>query len=182
MIEPWEIISVETAYTCRIFDVRTKKVRSPRTGAALEVQAVQTPNWVMVLALTPAEEVIMVRQYRHGTEDIYLELPGGLVDGGDDSVRLAARRELVEETGYEASAFEKIGSCFPQPAVLTNECLFYLARDAEPVKGQQLDIGEDIDIITVPLADIRRKIEKREITHGMVLLAFFFFQLKHGTF
>jgi 8-oxo-dGTP pyrophosphatase MutT (NUDIX family) len=181
MVKPWEIISVDTGYSCPLFDVRTKKVRSPRTGATLEVQAVHTPNWVMVLALTPSEEVLMVRQYRHGTEDIYLELPGGLVDAGDDSARLAAQRELMEETGHAANAFEKMGSCFPQPAVLTNECLFYLARDAVPVKGQQLEIGEDIDIIAVPLADIRRKMEKGEITHGMALLAFFFFQLKYGT-
>jgi 8-oxo-dGTP pyrophosphatase MutT (NUDIX family) len=156
-----------------------KKVRSPRTGEIREVQTLEFADWVLILALTPQEEVVMVRQYRHGTEQVCLELPGGLVDAGDDSPALSARRELLEETGYQADEIVLIGECFPQPAILSNKCFFYLAKNAAEVQSQDLDSGEDIEILKVPLKEIQAKIENREIDHGMVLLAFFFFWMKH---
>jgi len=118
-----------------------KKVRSPRTGEIREVQALQFPDWVLILALTPQEEVVMVRQYRHGTEQVCLELPGGLVDPDDDSPELSARRELLEETGYQADEITLLGECFPQPAILSNKCFFYLAENAAQIQSQDLDAG-----------------------------------------
>jgi 8-oxo-dGTP pyrophosphatase MutT (NUDIX family) len=122
----------------------------------------------------------MVRQYRHGTEQICLELPGGLVDPQDESPELSAQRELLEETGYTVSDIRRIGECYPQPAILSNRCFFYLANNAAAMQGQRLDPGEDIDIVTVPLCDIPAMIESREINHGMVLQAFFFYAMQHG--
>ncbi len=182
MIKPWEIISRQTAYACPIFDIERKQVRSPRTGRTLEVQAIHTPSWIMVLALTPRQEVVMVRQYRHGVEKTCLELPGGLLDPGDPSPESTAERELLEETGYRAETVKALGRCHPQPAVLANECFFFLGRDATRVDSQALDAGEDLEILTVPLATIPEKIARREITHGMVLLAFFFYRMGHGGF
>ncbi len=180
MIRDWPIISREQIGDFRLFSLTQKKVRSPRTGEIREVQALQFPDWVLILALTPQEEVVMVRQYRHGTEQVCLELPGGLVDPNDDSPELSAGRELLEETGYRASKIKHIGECFPQPAILSNKCYFYLAKDVEPVQTQDLDPGEDIEILKIPLSEISDKIENREIDHGMVLLAFFFFWMNQG--
>ena len=118
----------------------------------------------------------MVRQYRHGTEQVCLELPGGLVDSNDDSPEVSAGRELLEETGYKARKITYIGECFPQPAILSNTCYFYLAEDVESVQTQNLDPGEDIEIVTLPLKSISTRIGSQEINHGMVLLAFFFFE------
>ena len=131
----------------------------------------QFPDWVLILALTPQQEVVMVRQYRHGTEQICLELPGGLVDPDDASPELSAQRELLEETGYTVSNIRLIGECYPQPAILSNRCFFYLAENAVKAKPQNLDASEDIEILTVPLNEIRVKIENKEIDHGMVLQA-----------
>ena len=122
----------------------------------------------------------MVHQYRHGIERVCLELPGGLVDPDDDSPALSAERELLEETGYQANEIVLIGECFPQPAILSNKCFFYLAKNAVKVDSQDLDSGEDIEIIKVPLKEIPAKIENKEIDHGMVLLAFFFLWVKQG--
>jgi ADP-ribose pyrophosphatase len=180
MIRDWPVISREQVGDFRLFSLTNKKVRSPRTGEIREVQALQFADWVLILALTPQEEVVMVRQYRHGTEQICLELPGGLVDPGDDSPELSARRELLEETGYQADEIVLIGECFPQPAILTNKCFFYLSKNAAAVQSQDLDSGEDIEILKVPLEGIPAKIESREIDHGMVLLAFFFLWMKQG--
>jgi len=179
MIRDWPVISREQIGDFRLFSLTKKKVRSPRTGEIREVQTLGFADWVLILALTPQEEVVMVRQYRHGTEQVCLELPGGLVDAGDDSPALSARRELLEETGYQADEIVLIGECFPQPAILSNMCFFYLAKNAAKVQSQDLDSGEDIEILKVPLKEIQAKIENREIDHGMVLLAFFFFWMKH---
>ena len=179
MIRDWPVISREQVGDFRLFSLTKKTVRSPRTGEIREVQTLQFSDWVLILALTPQEEVVMVRQYRHGTEQICLELPGGLVDAGDDFPALSAQRELLEETGYQADEIVLIGECFPQPAILSNKCFFYLAKDVAEVQPQDLDSGEDIEISKVPLEEIPAKIENREIDHAMVLLAFFFFWMKH---
>ncbi len=176
MLKNWEILRRRTAYRGKVFDVEEKDVLSPRTGQTLNVQAIRCANWVMVLPLTPENEVVMVRQYRHGTEALCLELPGGIVDAGDPTPEVSARRELLEETGYEAPVFIELGEALPQPAILDNRGFFYLARGARPVREKNLDAGEDLEIVRVPLSLIEALIEKKEIRHGMVLLAFFFFQ------
>jgi ADP-ribose pyrophosphatase len=180
MIRDWEIVSREVIEDFKIFQIEKKRARSPRTGKVSEVQAIQFPDWVLILALTRDEKVLMVRQYRHGIERACLELPGGLVDPADDSPALSARRELLEETGYRTEKIVLIGECFPQPAVLSNRCFFYLAQNAAETQPQHLDSGEDIEIIKIPLKEIPAKIENKEIDHGMVLLAFSFLWLKQG--
>jgi len=178
MIRDWEIVNREVIEDSKIFQIEKKRARSPRTGIVSEVQAIQFPDWVLTLAITGDEKVVMVRQYRHGIERVCLELPGGLVDPADDSPQLSARRELLEETGYRADEIVLIGECFPQPAILSNRCFFYLAKNATEEQPQHLDSGEDIEIVKIPLKEIPARIENREIDHGMVLLAFFFLWMK----
>jgi 8-oxo-dGTP pyrophosphatase MutT (NUDIX family) len=178
MIRDWEIVSRELIEDFKIFQIEKKRARSPRTGIVSEVQAIQFPDWVLTLAITGDEKVVMVRQYRHGIERVCLELPGGLVDPADDSPQLSARRELLEETGYRADEIVLIGECFPQPAILSNRCFFYLAQNATEALPQHLDAGEDIEIVEIPLKQIPARIENKEIDHGMVLLAFSFLWMK----
>ena len=102
------------------------------------------------------------------------------MDPDDGSPELSARRELLEKTGYQANEFTLLGECSPQPAILTNKCFFYLAQNVVRVQAQNQDAGEDIEIFEVPLKEIPAKIKNKEIDHGMVLLAFFFFGLKEG--
>ncbi len=180
MIAKWAILKRQQIADYKLFSLHKKQVRSPRTGEIREMLALQFPDWVLVLALTPQQEVVMVRQYRHGTEQVSLELPGGLVDPDDTTPELSAQRELLEETGFKVSNIRLIGECYPQPAILSNRCFFYLAEDAVQAQEQNLDAGEDIDILTVPLKDIRAKIVNKEIDHGMVLQAFFFLSLHRG--
>jgi ADP-ribose pyrophosphatase len=180
MIRDWAVLRRDQVGDFKLFSLYKKRVRSPRTGEIREVQTLHFPDWVLILALTSQEEVVMVRQYRHGIERVCLELPGGLVNSDDDTPALSAQRELLEETGYQADEITQIGECFPQPAILSNKCFFYLAKNASRVQPQQLDAGEDIEILEIPLKEIPLKIKSAEIDHGMVQLAFFFFWMKQG--
>ncbi|MEW5910172.1 MAG: NUDIX hydrolase [Thermodesulfobacteriota bacterium] len=180
-MQGWKIIKREYPCTFKVLRVQEKIVENPRTGQRMEVQAILTPNWVMVLPLTSDNEVVMVRQYRHGIEDFCLELPGGLVDDDEASPILSAQRELIEETGYDARKFHPLGWSYPQPAILNNRGYFYLAQDVFWVKSPDLDEGEDIQIVTIPMKDIDQKIKEKEIVHGMVLLAFFLYKLFQNT-
>lgn len=180
MIRDWAIIKRRQIADYKIFSLHKKQVRSPRTGEIREMLGLHFPDWVLILALTPQQEVVMVRQYRHGIEQVCLELPGGLVDPDDASAGLSAQRELLEETGYTVSKIRLIGECYPQPAILSNRCFFFLGQNAAQTRQQSLDAGEDIEILTVPLKDIRTMIESKVIDHGMVLQAFFFLALIRG--
>ncbi|UCE56369.1 MAG: NUDIX hydrolase [Desulfobacterales bacterium] len=124
MIRDWKILNRELLNDFGIVQIYKKQARSPRTGNVRDILSIDFPNWVLVLALTPEEEAVMVRQYRHCTEQIHLELPGGLVDAGDTSPAVSAQRELLEETGYQSPELIQIGACYPQPAVLSNRCFF----------------------------------------------------------
>jgi len=178
MIQDWPVLKRQLVEDFKLFQIQKKQVRSPRTGEISEVQSIHLVDWVLILPLTADEQVIMVRQYRHGIERICLELPGGLVDPADRLPAISAQRELMEETGYQADQIMLIGECYPQPAILSNKCFFYLAQNAAEAKAQHLDSGEDIEIVKVPLKEIPARIANKEIDHGMVLLAFSFLWMR----
>jgi len=186
MPEPWPLVRSTVIKSYRVFSVRTDTARSPRTGKEHDFYVIQSVDWANVIPLTPDNQVVMVRQYRHGTRHISLEIPGGLVDLEDTPMH-TARRELLEETGYQAEDITLIGSAHPQPAVLNNRCLTFLATNVQKTaaldpstgSGQRLDEGEDIEVVLVPLSEIPRLIREGEITNAMVILAFYWYFMEH---
>jgi len=181
MIRAWEILNRKTLHDFKLMQIETKEVRSPRTGNTADVLALHFPAWVVVLAITAAQEVVMVRQYRHGSEKIHLELPGGLLDPEDPSPITAARRELLEETGYGSRDFRMIGECYPQPAILSNKCFFCLAMEAECQQALALDEGEDLEVVKMPMTRVLSEINGDSIDNGMTLLAFYYFWMHQKT-
>ena len=155
---------------------------SPRTGQSHEMFVLEQPNWVNVIPLTPDDQVIMVEQWRHGTRSVHLETPGGLMDDGETPEQ-SARRELLEETGYEASEVIRLGTVHPNPAIQTNLQHYILAKDCRKTTELKLDHAEDISVKLVPLADVPRMIETGGITHGIVIGGFYWLNLyrqEHG--
>jgi ADP-ribose pyrophosphatase len=176
--KPWKLISSRVNDSYRIFNLRTDRYRSPRTDKEYDFYILETISWVNIIPITPKNEVVLIRQYRHGTRKITLEIPGGIVEQ-DDSPEEAAQRELREETGYQASEMVPLGAVDPNPAFLNNQCYTYLARNAVLAGEQELDEMEDIEVVLKPLDEIPRLIRDGEITHSLVLAAFYRYYLEY---
>ncbi|HUU81836.1 MAG TPA: NUDIX hydrolase [Acidobacteriota bacterium] len=175
---PWKVITSTRDASYRVFSIRTDRARSPRTGKEHDFFILESSSWVNVIPLTPEDEVIMVRQYRHGIQGVTLEIPGGLVEDSD-SPEEAAGRELYEETGYRASEMIPLGSVHTNPAIQNNECYTFLARDVFLGGGQSQDEKEDIEVVRRPLSEIPNLIRNGEITHSLVLAAFYRFFMEY---
>jgi len=174
MPEPWPLIRSTPDKSYRVFSVRTDTVRSPRTGKEHDFYVIESADWVNIIPLTSDNQVVMVRQYRHGTRQISLEIPGGLVNPQDTPLD-TARKELLEETGYQAEEITLIGTAHPQPALFNNRCFTFLATNVRKTAALDLDEGEDIEVALISLSDIPRLIREGEITNAMVILAFYWY-------
>jgi ADP-ribose diphosphatase len=177
MIRPWEKISSQPAGDFRIFTIRSDQMRSPRTGRAHDFFVIDSVNWVNVIALTPEAHLVMVEQYRHGSNSVELEIPGGMVDPDDGSPEVAAARELREETGYEGDNARVIGKVLPNPAIMSNVCHTVLFENCHCRHQVQFDHGEDLETRLVPAAEIPALVAKGKIRHSLVVAALYYFEL-----
>jgi ADP-ribose pyrophosphatase len=128
------------------------------------------PDWCNVVAVTDDGRVVMVWQYRFGTDEMSLEVPGGVVDPGE-SPEEAARRELREETGFEAESFELLSVVEPNPALQGNRCWTYLARGAREVAETEWDEEEELETVLVPRDQLADLVDERHVTHALVVVA-----------
>lgn len=176
-VRPWELIQSQKDKSYKVFDLRIDTALSPRTNRAYKFFILESSPWVNIIPLTKDNNVVFIRQYRHGIREITLEIPGGLVEENDP--KKAALRELLEETGYTAKDAEFLGKVHPNPAILNNECFTYLARDVVNSTTQHLDEKEDISVELIPLKEVPTKIQSGEITHSLVICAFTFLFLKY---
>jgi len=177
----WEILSTDYDRSFRVFRLRTDRARSPRTGKDHRFFVLESPTWVNVIPLTPEGNVVLVRQYRHGTREVTLEIPGGVAEEGD-TPEGAARRELREETGWREENLISLGYVTPNPAIQNNRCYTFLADGVVPAGDQEQDDKEDIEVVLRPLAEIPRMIREGEIHHSLVIAAFYrlFMECRRG--
>lgn len=174
-IKPWQKVSSKPAGNFRVFNIRSDVKVSPRTGREHDFYVIEAVNWVHVLALTREGKLVMIEQYRHGSETVELEIPGGMMDPEDSSPLEAGLRELREETGYEGAQAEVIGQIYANPAIMNNICYTVLVRDCELKHEPQLDQGEDVAVTLVDLADVPRLVKEGRIGHSLVVVGLYHF-------
>jgi 8-oxo-dGTP pyrophosphatase MutT (NUDIX family) len=177
MIRPWPKLGSKHAGDFRIFTIRSDRKRSPRTGQEHDFFVIDSVNWVNVIALTSQRELVMIEQYRHGSNTVELEVPGGMMDPAETSPVVAGERELREETGYAGENARVIGKIFANPAIMSNTCHTILVENCRCVHPVEFDHGEDLVTRLVPVVEIPQLIASGRISHSLVVVALYHFEL-----
>lgn len=133
-------------------------------------------NWVNIIALNTEGKMIMVRQYRQGTDEITLEIPGGAIDPGEENLD-AAMRELREETGYTSETWQLLGKVTANPAFMSNYCVTYLALDCKKTHDLDLDPFEEIQVEEHAVDEIESKIACGEVHHSLVVAGMYYYKI-----
>lgn len=172
----WRVLEEEHLEHCKVFDVHKATMESPLTGEPHPFYRIESPPWVNIVALTEAEELVLIRQFRHGSRVVTLEIPGGLVDPGE-TPEFAGGRELLEETGYRAGRLESLGSLNPNPALFANRVHMQVALDCVQEQEIQNTSTEHTMVELLPLAELPEVLREGGIDHALVVAALYAFDL-----
>ena len=178
MVSKWKTLKSKNILQNKIFSFNEEQVLSPK-NKKFPVWVMKVPTWINIIPVTNDNKIIMVKQYRFGNKKITLEIPGGMSEPNEDP-KSAAIREMKEETGYTSENVIEIGSVSPNPALMNNLAITYLAFDVERTSIQNLDTMEDIEIIEIDLEEVPRLIQNKTINHALVVSAFYFFDKYKG--
>ncbi|MDR1545393.1 MAG: NUDIX hydrolase [Deltaproteobacteria bacterium] len=169
-VKLWEHLGDSPVLQTPVFEVLRRRCRSPKDGLEKNFSCLAAPDWVNVLPLTDDGRAVLVRQYRHGSRRLSLELPGGVVEPGQ-SPEETARRELMEETGWSAADFRLLCSLNPNPALFGNAIHTFVARGARPAGATCFDENEDLELELVPEERLADLITEGLIDHALMVAA-----------
>lgn len=176
----WEILKSEYLYKETWFTIRKDTCRTNEGKIIDPYYVYEFPTWVTAFALTDDGKIVMVRQYRHGIQQTILEVPGGCVDDTDKDYEAAARRELLEETGYAFETMEYLGKISPNPSTNDNWMHMFLAKGGKKVQELDLDHNEDIEVVIVTMEELKDMLRKNEIIQALHVTTIMYALIKLG--
>lgn len=177
-VRRWTTVQREKIADCRVFSLH-RQISTRTAGDSSETHnffVFRPHDWVNIIPVTADYQVVMIEQYRHGIEEITLEIPGGMIDPEDQSSAGAGERELLEETGFKGDPALFLGRNHPNPAIQSNVCDTYLALNVRQVEVPEFDGTEEVAIRLIPIKEIPRLIRQGTITHALVIVAFHYLQ------
>ncbi|MBI2864124.1 MAG: NUDIX hydrolase [Chloroflexi bacterium] len=169
-MDHWEVLESEVVFANRWLRVRKDRCRLASGLIIDDYYVVERFDFVMVFAVTPDGRVVLVRQYKHGIGEVVCELPAGYIEPGEEPAQ-AAKRELLEETGFRARRILPVAVLYPSPALLTTRAHIFYCDDLEQVGAQSLDESENIEVEFVDLAELRQAIGRNELIRDCASLA-----------
>jgi 8-oxo-dGTP pyrophosphatase MutT (NUDIX family) len=170
------VSALRTLITTPVMKLVTSKVHCHRNGIEKDFFKLEFSPWVNIVACTEKNEIVLIRQYRFGTDRIELEIPGGAVNDGEPPLT-AGLRELLEETGYAGDKSKIIGTVCPNPAIQDNLCYTVLIENVKKVAEPNLDEMEDIEVLTVAEDEVFSLLQDGTINHGLVLNGLMFYAM-----
>jgi len=172
--ERWTQVGRRELLDCRIFRVAERENLSP-DGRSGRFTVLDAPDWATVVPIVESRGeacFVMVRQYRHGSDQISVEFPGGVVEPGEEP-EAAAARELLEETGFRAERVRSAGSVSPNPAIMTNRFHVFVADGLVQSGTRNLDEHEIVDSFLVPAREVRATMGRGLYSHALMVAALF---------
>ena len=162
----WKTLSSGYVYNDRWFKARADSCELPDGRIIEPYYVVELPDWTNIIVVTKEERVVLVLQYRYPVDEVTYELPGGIIDKGE-TPEAAARREMLEETGYTSDNIEFLFKISPNTALNNNTAYFFLATGAEQNGKQKFDEFEDIDVVTLSKEEAMQLLKEDKMQHGV---------------
>ncbi len=163
----WKLVNSEYLYKEQWLTLRRDICETPGGVLVNPYYVLEYPDWVTVMAVTAERQVILIRQYRHAFGKVLLEIPGGVIDAEDTAPLNAARRELLEETGYAFDRFYSLGAVSHNPGTSTNLTHMFLATGGKYVQAQQLDANEEIEVLLKDVDEVERLLKDRQFLQSL---------------
>ncbi|SMG47226.1 NUDIX hydrolase [Sphingobacterium psychroaquaticum] len=178
-MEKWQVLDSKYLVQRPWATLRVDKLRMPNGNIKEEYYVMEYPSWVNMIGITEKGTILFVKQYRHGAEQVLIELPAGVVEAGEDPAD-AARREMLEETGYAFDTIEKIAELYANPATSGNITSTYLLKNGRKVQEQELDSSEDIEVLEMTIDEAKQFVLDNKIGQALHTSALFYALIKLG--
>ncbi len=172
-MEKWKLLESKYIIQRPWATLRVDKLELPNGNVKDEYYVLEYPTWVNMIGITVEENILFVRQYRHGADEILLELPAGVVEEGE-APKDAAVREMLEETGYEFDRVEEVCKLYANPATSGNLTYTYLLKGGRKVQEQELDDSEDIEVVEMTVEEAKEYLFENKIGQALHSAALFY--------
>lgn len=175
----WKVLESKYLHKEPWLTIREDKCEIPNGSVVPKFYVIEYPEWVNAFCVTKEGQVLLVQQYRHGTESVAVELPGGVAEEGE-TMEEAVRREVMEETGYAFERFEYLGKISANPSTTSNYTHMFLAVEGEKVGEQDLDESEDVEVLLRSVDEVKEMMKQNQIIQSLHLNTMMYALMKLG--